>query len=108
MAITPINNAMIQRTVDVNLVKHQEDVKPVVDQQNIQIKVEQREDILNHQVIEPGNSDKAKNDADAKDEGRGRLYSGKASRKRGKEKESSPQSDRVIKKQNFNSFDMKI
>ncbi|MCM1493308.1 MAG: hypothetical protein NC180_08820 [Muribaculaceae bacterium] len=108
MAITPINNAMIQRTVDVNLMKHQEDVKPVVDQQNIQIKVDQREDMLNHQVIEPGNSNKTKNDADAKDEGRGQLYAGKPSRKRSREKESSPQSDRVIKKQNSNSFDMKI
>ena len=53
MAIAPINYAMIQRTADVETYKTQQDTKPVVDQQNIQVQVDQREDVLHNTVIEP-------------------------------------------------------
>lgn len=106
MAITPINNAMIQRTADVNLVKHQEDSKPFVDQQNIQVQVDHREDVLNHQVIDPAKSNETKNDADAKDEGRGTKYKSRASG--GKAKSESGEVNRVVKKQNVHRFDMKV
>ena len=105
MAITPINNAVIQRTADVNIVKHQEDAKSTVDQQNIQLQVNQREDVLNHQVIQPGNSSQTQNDKDAKDEGKGRDFGGKGKQKK---KSSEHPEDRVVKKQNKNSFDIKI
>ena len=42
MAITPINNVMIPRSADMNLIKHQEDTKPQIDQQNIQVQVKSR------------------------------------------------------------------
>ena len=81
MAIGPIDMAMIQRTNDVEMYKLQEDAKPVVDQQNIQMQVDQREDVLSHQVIHSQNSDKAKNDADAREEGHGQYRSGSSKRK---------------------------
>ena len=37
MAIAPINYATIQRTADIETFKNQQDTKPMVDQQNIQV-----------------------------------------------------------------------
>lgn len=103
MAIGPIDMAMIQRTNDVEMYKLQEEAKPLVDQQNIQVQVDQREDVLSHQVIQSQNSDKAKNDADAKKEGRGQYHAGSAKRKK-------PVADkgRVIRKSDIGGFDIKI
>ena len=53
MAIAPINYATIQRTADIETFKNQQDTKPMVDQQNIQVQVDHREDVLHHQVIHP-------------------------------------------------------
>ena len=39
MAIAPINYATIQRTADIETFKNQQDTKPMVDQQNIQVQV---------------------------------------------------------------------
>ena len=101
MAIGPIDMAMIQRTNDVEMYKLQEDAKPVVDQQNIQ--VDQREDVLSHQVIHSQNSDKAKNDADAREEGHGQYRSGSSKRKK-----AAADKGRVIRKTNIGGFDIKI
>lgn len=37
MTIRPVDFATIQRTDDVGMMKHQQDAKPVVEQQNIQV-----------------------------------------------------------------------
>lgn len=103
MGIGPIDFAMIQRTNDVEMFKHQEESKPMVDQQNIQVQVDQREDVLSHQVIQSQNSDKAKNDADAKEEGRGQYGSNSSKRKK-----NIQEKDRVIRKQDRGGFDIKI
>ena len=97
MAIGPIDMAMIQRTNDVEM------YKPVVDQQNIQMQVDQREDVLSHQVIHSQNSDKAKNDADAREEGHGQYRSGSSKRKK-----AAADKGRVIRKANIGGFDIKI
>ena len=103
MAIGPIDMAMIQRTNDVEMYKLQEDAQPVVDQQNIQMQVDQREDVLSHQVIHSQNSDKAKNDADAREEGHGQYRSGSSKRKK-----AAADKGRVIRKTNIGGFDIKI
>ena len=103
MAIGPIDMEMIQRTNDVEMYKLQEDAKPVVDQQNIQMQVDQREDVLSHQVIHSQNSDKAKNDADAREEGHGQYRSGASKRKK-----AAADKGRVIRKANIGGFDIKI
>lgn len=103
MAIGPIDMAMIQRTNDVEMYKLQEEAKPLVDQQNIQMQVDHREDVLSHQVIQSQNSDKAKNDADAKDEGHGQYYTGPSKRKK-----QVSDKGRVIRKSELGGFDIKI
>ncbi|MCD7709342.1 MAG: hypothetical protein LUI02_05660 [Clostridiales bacterium] len=93
MTVTPISNAMIQRTDDVAMIKKNEDVKPQIDQQNIQVQVDNREDKLRHEVIDPENEARAKNDEDARDEGKNKYFSRKGSRHEREEEKT----DRVIK-----------
>ncbi|MCI7104461.1 MAG: hypothetical protein MR943_00910 [Lachnobacterium sp.] len=103
MAIGPIDMAMIQRTNDVEMYKLQEDAKPVVDQQNIQMQVNQRADVLSHQVIQSQNSDKTKNDADAREEGHGQYRASSSKRKK-----AAADKGRVIRKSDTFGFDIKI
>lgn len=104
MAIGPIDYAMIQRTGDVEQIRHMEDARPLAGQQNIQKQVDQREDTLRHQVTDTQTSGKAKNDADAKDEGRGSYGSPQNHRKKEKNK---PDAGRIVRKEN-RGFDIKI
>ena len=70
MAIAPINYATIQRTADIETFKNQQDTKPMVDQQNIQVQVDHREDVLHHQVIHPEENEQLDNHTDAREEGK--------------------------------------
>ena len=80
-----------------------EDAKPVVDQQNIQMQVNQRADVLSHQVIQSQNSDKTKNDADAREEGHGQYRASSSKRKK-----AAADKGRVIRKSDTFGFDIKI
>ncbi|MCI7323782.1 MAG: hypothetical protein MR508_10935 [Lachnospiraceae bacterium] len=104
MAIGPINYAMIQRTGDVEHIRHMEDARPLANQQNIQNQVDQREDTLRHQVTDSKGSDRTHNDADAKDEGKGNYSSQGNVRKKEKKK---PDAGRVVRKES-RGFDIKI
>lgn len=104
MPVGPINYAMIQRTSDVETYKHQEEAKPTVDQQNIQVQVEHREDVLRHQVIDPRNSEQTENHTDAREEGKGQYSSGNG---KGKRQKKQNEAGRVIRKQS-KGFDIKI
>ena len=90
MAIGPIDYAMIQRTNDVEMYKMQEETKPFVDQQNIQVQVAAHEKMQSEQVVTSQDSKQTKNDADARKEGRGhpdhyrRQWHGHAGRSSGK------------------------
>lgn len=104
MSIRPVDfNGMIQRTTDVGAMKSQEDAKPLVDQQNIQMQVQRQEDAIAHQVQNPSESAKAGTDADAKEEGKGMyMHFG------GKKKDKKKSDGRVILKNNAGGFDIKI
>lgn len=104
MPIGQINYAMIQRTTDVETFKHQEETKPFVDQQNIQTQMKRNEDALRHKVLEKADSNRAKNDADAKDEGKGKYTPDRNTKKKEKSKNDSGQ---VVKKAS-QGIDIKI
>lgn len=107
MSIRPIDfNGMIQRTEDVSSLKHQEDAKPLVDQQNIQTQVEQKESAALHQVKEKDDSQGAQNHADAREEGHGQYYAPGVRKKSKQEEKQQP--GRVIKKSAGGVFDIKI
>lgn len=106
MSIRPVDiSGMIQRTDDVGVMKHQQDIKPMVQQHNVQAQMVRRDDQLRHQVITPENSTKLDNHADAKEESKNGYFFRK---KKSKKKEESKPEDCVIKKDTGNSFDIKI
>lgn len=103
MSIRPIVfNGMLQRTEDIGLIKHQEDRKPTVDQQNIQVQLHQKTEEAQHQVVQSSASETMNNHADARDEGKNKYM---MSSKKKKQKEES---GKVIKKNESRGFDMKI
>lgn len=105
MSIRPVDfNGMLQRTDDVGVLKHQQEHKPLVDQQNIQVQLSKQEENASQQVITANQSEKLNNHTDAREEGKGQyqtLY-------RGKKKKTSKEDGKVVKKGNSHSFDIKI
>lgn len=108
MAINPINYAMVQRANDVGTIKHNEDSKPMINQQNIQVQVEKREDVLRHQVIDPKDSSRSENEADAREEGKNKYFDNRKRNKKNTVSSKEDTEDRVIRKQNSRSFDISI
>ena len=103
MAIGPIDYAMIQRTNDVEMYKMQEETKPFVDQQNIQVQVAAHEKMQSEQVVTSHDSKQTKNDADARKEGRGHYFS-----QQRKKKQERGTNGKVVRKLEHSGFDMKI
>ena len=96
MSIRPVDmNGVIQRTQDVGTLKQHQDMKPMVDQQNIQIEVQREEYRQSEQVTRKDDSQMEEHRFDAKEEG-------KEQRKK-KQKE-----DRVVIKGAIGGFDVKI
>ena len=103
MGIRPVElNGMIQRMDDVGMIKKHEDAKPFLDQQNIQMQVNKREDNLAHTVLHPDNTSNLKNDSDAKDEGKNKYLNQR------KDNKKHVGTDRVIPKRSQGSFDISI
>lgn len=70
MTVHPVHlNGMIQNTQDVSAMRHQEETKPSVEQQNIQVQEEQKELKQAQQVNTKDNASQMKNEKDAKDKG---------------------------------------
>lgn len=103
MTIRPVDlNGMIQRTDDIGYLKHNADTKPIMDQQNIQVQVDKREDELFHEVQDPNSSNQTKNNQDAKEEGNNQYFL-KGHKKKKKEKDGV-----VVKKSATGGFDVKV
>lgn len=70
MTVRPIFiNGMIQNTQDMSAMRHQENTKPAVEQQNIQIQKEHREQNQAHEVQKKDNADNRQKKFDAKEKG---------------------------------------
>lgn len=106
MAISPILvSGMIQRTDDVGVLKHQQDAKPVVEQQNALNQVTKRTEEMSRQVINPEDANKTDTHADAREKGKNAYFFNK---KDAKKKQEEVSEDRVIKKNMGGSFDIKV
>ena len=106
MAISPIlNSAMIQRTDDVGVIKHQQDARPAIEQQNAMTQVAKKTEEMSHQVIQREDANKTDTHADAREEGKNKYFFRKK-----ESKKSTPQTteDRVVKKTMGGNFDMKV
>lgn len=104
MAIRPVDMGIIQRTDDVGIIKHQQDSKPMIQQQNVQTQMERRDEMLTHQVTNSEQGSKLENHTDAKEEGKNAYFF----HKKKKEKKNEKTGDRVIKKDSGFGFDVKI
>jgi hypothetical protein len=105
MTIRPIDlNGIIQRTQDVGNIKHQEDAKPLVDQQNIQSTVVKEENKLTKQVNHADDANQEDYRYDAKEKGNSE-YHGNGGNKNKKKKEET---GKVVVKNQSAGFDMKI
>jgi hypothetical protein len=105
MSIRPVDfNGMLQRADDVGVIKHQQDSKPLVDQQNIQSEFAKTQEAMLRQVAGTKAQERMENHADAKDEGNGLYYS--SDKRKKKEKKEEP--DKVKEKTKSGGFDVKI
>ncbi len=108
MAISPIlNSGMIQRTDDVGVLKHQQDVKPVVEQQNATVQMAKKTEEMRRQVINPDDTNKTDTHADAREEGKNKYFFRKKDDKKKREQTHATE-DRVVKKTMGGSFDIKV
>ena len=102
MSIRPVDmNGVIQRTQDVGTLKQHQDMKPMVDQQNIQIDVQREEYRQSEQVTRKDDSQMEEHRFDAKEEGKGQYQRQEQRKKKQKE-------DRVVIKGAIGGFDVKI
>lgn len=107
MAINPLLvSGMIQRTDDIGVIKHQQDVRPAVEQQNAMTQVEKKTEAQHRQVITKDDTSKPDTHADAREKGQNSYFFRKKGMQ-GKKEESSSE-DRVVKKNAGTSFDIKI
>ncbi len=109
MAITPIyNNAMVQRTPEVSQVKHNQDIRPQVEQQNIQKTNEQQVERNARQIVEKDNiASNSHERHDAKEKGRGIFFDIRKKKKSGQADVEDEEDGIVIDKKNSH-FDMRI
>ena len=116
MSVGPVTiHGVIQRANDVGAVKHQEDSKPMVDQQNIQAHMKNEQMKHLKQVRHADDSENHKKKYDAKEKGNNE-YQGQGQQKKKysdyqqqkKKKRSNEKDGSVVLKAGNSHFDMKI
>lgn len=94
----------IQRTQDFTALKHQEDVRPAVEQMQFQQQADKKVEQKLNRVVQGDNADKSENHADAKEKGNGQYAGdGGANRK----KQGLQQEGKVVLK-GVSHFDMSV
>ena len=105
MSVGPVTiHGVIQRANDVGAVKHQEDTKPMVDQQNIQSHMKNEQMKQLKQVRHADDSENHKKKYDAKEKGNDK-YQGQGQQK--KKKQSNEKDGSVVLKAENSHCDMK-
>lgn len=105
MSISPMNfNGMIQSTNEVSHAKVQEDQRSHIQQANVSVEVNRKQEELAHQVNDPEQSREQEYRYDRGGNGAG--YRGSQNKKKKKEKESK--GDGTVTKKPMTSFDIRI
>lgn len=106
MSVGPVTiHGVIQRADDVGALKHQEDAKPMVDQQNIQAHMKNEQMKQLKSVRHASDSENHQKKYDAKEKG-SNEYQGQGQQK--KKKKSNEKDGSVVLKAENSHFDMKI
>lgn len=104
MAVSLVElNGMIGRTQDFSSVKQNEDNKPVIDQSNIQVYQQKKEDATANTVCSADDTAKKENRPDAKEKGNGN-YAGDG----GKNRKKQVMKDGIVIKKGTSHFDMSV
>lgn len=105
MAVGPVTlNGIVPRTQDMSVIKHQEDNKPLVEQQNIQTQLKAQEERHLKQVNHADDAHENKKKYDAKEKGSNQYEDRRNKKKKPNEKKQNT----VTLKQGSGRFDMKI
>lgn len=103
MSVSPVDIHIMQRSQDVALQKHNENNKPIVDQNNFQMHFDKETQVKSQGVFRKDNPEKKDSGKyDAKEKGNGMYYSEGHSKRKEKKEDGKV----VLKTQH--SFDMKI
>ena len=90
MAVGPVTlNGMIPRTQDIGVIKHQEDSKPMIEQQNIQSQIKTQETRLLKQVNHADDTEQHEKRYDAKEKGSNEYKGQQKKRKKPEEKKDA-------------------
>lgn len=95
-------NGMVQSTNDISTMKQNEDMKPLVDQSNIQQTVHKHTEHITHEVANKDNADREQNHFDAKEKGRNEYV------RLGKKQKKKHTEDKMTVKESVKGFDIKI
>lgn len=107
MTVRPVHlNGMIQNTQDVSAIRHQENQRPAVEQQHIQIREEQKEQSKAQEVQKQEDADNHQKKYDAKEKG-SNEYTYQRKKKKEK-KENLPDGSVRVKQMMAGGFDIKI
>lgn len=104
MAITPVDFNIMQRSMDVAQIKYNEDMKPMVEQENMVFQADKDIHTRMEQVVKSVKSDKAETKFDPREEGKNFYFSGE---NRHRKKKEAQEEGSVLVKENT-GFDMKI
>ena len=85
------------------MMKHQQDAKPVVEQQNIQVEIKKQEYHDASQVKHKDNASKEEERFDAREEGKNKYK-----QSMGKKKKDAAKDGKVVQKSAHGGFDIKI
>ena len=108
MTVRPVHlNGMIQNTQDVSALRHQENQKPAIEQQNIQIREQQKEQSQAQEVHKKDDADNEQKKFDAKEKG-SNQYFGERRKKKKDKKENQPDGTVKVKITKSGAFDIKI
>ena len=107
MTVRPVHlNWMIQNTQDVSTIRHQENQRPALEQQNIQMREQQKEQSQAQEVHKKDDADNSQKKYDAKEKG-SNEYENLHKKKRAKQ-ENLPDGSVKIKMTMSGGFDIKI
>jgi hypothetical protein len=105
MIVKPIDLAVMQQMNEVSHIKHNENQRPVVEQQTISTQVQKETDSKAEQVTSKENADNAQKKYDAKDKSENEYHGSGHSDRKGRQTDDG----RVtIKGQNTMDFDIRI
>ena len=108
MSVRPVElNGMLQRSMDVGQIKQQEDQKPLVNQQNVQMQAMAQE-VRQHSQV--NSAEKSAREYDFKDKENGNGYAKKKQKKKQSSSEKKEHTDDrvIVKGPTTGSFDIKI